>query len=194
MALYPTKNDDKVSQDTSSAPQVWFATDIVGSESWESETPLDQSEDEYIKLSEEEKKMFRLYGKLPNRKDLVNNSIKERKYFDSGDYVLSKVGKNTQPVGEQHPSPETIPHQNPALLPTPPQADKLTLPTGKESHHVRENSVTSGMISSGKITPPVTPGDRAHPHLPLQSFKTDDASKVDSLTTNPSAVEDKSVH
>ncbi|KAJ1969953.1 hypothetical protein IWQ62_000294 [Dispira parvispora] len=141
------------------------------------------------KLSEEEKKMFRLYGKLPNRKDLVNNTIKERKYFDSGDYVLSKVGKNTQPVGEQHPSPETIPHQNPALLPTPPQADKLTLPTGKESQHVRENSVTSGMISPSKITPPVTPGDKAQPQLIPQPLKTDDASKVD-----PSPVEDKSVH
>ena len=29
-------------------------------------------------LSEEEQKMFRLYGKLPNRKDLLTNKLKVR--------------------------------------------------------------------------------------------------------------------
>ncbi|KAJ2770354.1 hypothetical protein IWQ57_002699, partial [Coemansia nantahalensis] len=33
----------------------------------------------------------------------------ERKYFDSGDYALSKAGKKEE-VGQSHPSPDTIPH------------------------------------------------------------------------------------
>ncbi|KAI4120539.1 MAG: hypothetical protein LQ338_006950 [Usnochroma carphineum] len=65
-------------------------------------------------LSEEEQKLFRLYGKLPNKKDLLQNKLKERKYFDSGDYALSKAGKASEggvtSIGSQHPLPENIPH------------------------------------------------------------------------------------
>lgn len=39
---------------------------------------------------------------------------KERKYFDSGDYALSKAGKASEggvtTIGSQHPLPENIPH------------------------------------------------------------------------------------
>ncbi|KAF9275090.1 hypothetical protein BGZ74_004124 [Mortierella antarctica] len=35
-----------------------------------------------------------------------------RKYFDSGDYALSKAGKESC-VGEGHPQPENIPHSVP---------------------------------------------------------------------------------
>jgi hypothetical protein len=39
---------------------------------------------------------------------------KERKYFDSGDYALSKAGKASDVgvtnIGSQHPLPENIPH------------------------------------------------------------------------------------
>ncbi|KAK5116704.1 hypothetical protein LTR62_007378 [Meristemomyces frigidus] len=75
-------------------------------------------------LSEEEAKLFRLYGKLPNRKDLLQNKLKERKYFDSGDYAMSKAGKDdvglVGGVGREHPSPDSIPHlstQNSASTP-----------------------------------------------------------------------------
>lgn len=65
-------------------------------------------------LSEEEQKVFRMYGKLPNKKDLLQNKLKERKYFDSGDYALSKAGKGSDvgvtQMGTQHPVPENIPH------------------------------------------------------------------------------------
>jgi len=67
------------------------------------------------KLTDEERKLFRLYGKLPTGKtgkDLLSHRLKERKYFDSGDYALSKAGKTSGPVGVNHPSPETIPHAN----------------------------------------------------------------------------------
>ncbi|KAK3080756.1 hypothetical protein LTR53_020512, partial [Teratosphaeriaceae sp. CCFEE 6253] len=50
-------------------------------------------------------KLFRLYGKLPNKKDLLQNKLKERKYFDSGDYAMSKAGKvDAGGLGREHPS------------------------------------------------------------------------------------------
>ena len=46
--------------------------------------------------------------------------MQERKYFDSGDYALSKAGKASDvgvtQVGREHPNPEKIPHMAP---PTP---------------------------------------------------------------------------
>ncbi|KAF4125658.1 cAMP-regulated phosphoprotein/endosulfine conserved region [Geosmithia morbida] len=65
-------------------------------------------------LSPEEQRLFRLYGKLPNRSDHFAKHLKERKYFDSGDYAMSKAGKgdgvDAGAVGSQHPVPENIPH------------------------------------------------------------------------------------
>lgn len=60
-------------------------------------------------LSEEEQKLFRLYGKLPNKKDLFSKKLQERKYFDSGDYALSKAGKSDAGdlgggLGREHPT------------------------------------------------------------------------------------------
>ncbi|KAG0152785.1 hypothetical protein PDIDSM_2590 [Penicillium digitatum] len=58
-------------------------------------------------LSPEEQRLLRLYGKMPTKKD-------ERKYFDSGDYALSKAGKASDlgvtNIGSRHPVPENIPH------------------------------------------------------------------------------------
>jgi hypothetical protein len=48
---------------------------------------------------------------------LINNIEQERKYFDSGDYALSKAGKEPLAIGSEHPSPDTIPHSNPISLP-----------------------------------------------------------------------------
>ncbi|PGH03859.1 hypothetical protein GX51_03847 [Blastomyces parvus] len=65
-------------------------------------------------LSPDEQRLFRLYGKMPTKKDLLQNKLKERKYFDSGDYALSKAGKASDvgvtSIGSRHPLPENIPH------------------------------------------------------------------------------------
>lgn len=65
-------------------------------------------------LTPDEQRLFRLYGKLPSKADHLAKHLKERKYFDSGDYALSKAGKassvDTGSVGSQHPLPENIPH------------------------------------------------------------------------------------
>ncbi|RKU46632.1 hypothetical protein DL546_007475 [Coniochaeta pulveracea] len=76
-------------------------------------------------LSPEEQRLFRLYGKLPSRSDHFAKHLKERKYFDSGDYALSKAGKadsvDAGSVGSEHPVPENIPH--------------LTSPGAGNGHH-----------------------------------------------------------
>jgi len=80
--------------------------------------PHQQNKVDLSKLSADEQRLFRLYGKLPNKKDLLQNKLKERKYFDSGDYALSKAGKASDvgitSIGREHPAPEKIPHMNPA--------------------------------------------------------------------------------
>jgi hypothetical protein len=65
-------------------------------------------------MTEEEKKLFMLYGKLPTHKNVLTKVQKDRKYFDSGDYALSKAGVAPQStVGTAIPSPDTIPHATP---------------------------------------------------------------------------------
>lgn len=65
-------------------------------------------------MTPDEQRLFRLYGKLPSKSDHLAKHIKERKYFDSGDYALTKAGKassvDTGCVGSEHPVPENIPH------------------------------------------------------------------------------------
>lgn len=81
-------------------------------------------------MTEGEQKVFRLYGKLPTRKDLLANKLKERKYFDSGDYALSKAGRAPkQSVGTTIPNPETVPHAaHPVQIPGAPLYGTLNAP------------------------------------------------------------------
>lgn len=76
--------------------------------------PHQQNKVDITKMTADEQRLFRLYGKLPNKKDLLQNKLKERKYFDSGDYALSKAGKASDigvtSIGREHPVPEKIPH------------------------------------------------------------------------------------
>ncbi|KAF9099392.1 hypothetical protein BGX27_000615 [Mortierella sp. AM989] len=61
-------------------------------------------------MAEQEAKIQRKYGNLPVfTKNLLGH---QRKYFDSGDYALSKAGKEAT-VGSEHPQPENIPHSIP---------------------------------------------------------------------------------
>ncbi|KAI0105152.1 Endosulfine-domain-containing protein [Hypoxylon sp. NC0597] len=96
-------------------------------------------------LSPDEQRLFRLYGKLPSKSDHFAKHLKERKYFDSGDYAMSKAGKgdsvDTGSVGSQHPSPENIPH--------------LTSPNGQNGgstvghqHHPSLQHGHSGQVTS----------------------------------------------
>ncbi|KAI4597519.1 hypothetical protein LQW54_011352 [Pestalotiopsis sp. IQ-011] len=76
--------------------------------------PLQKNKIDIKSLSPDEQRLFRLYGKLPSKSDHFAKHLKDRKYFDSGDYAMSKAGKgdsvDTGSVGSQHPVPENIPH------------------------------------------------------------------------------------
>jgi hypothetical protein len=76
--------------------------------------PLQKNKIDVSSLSPDEQRLFRLYGKLPSKTDHLAKQLKERKYFDSGDYALSKAGKassvDTGKIGSEHPLPENIPH------------------------------------------------------------------------------------
>jgi len=76
--------------------------------------PHQKNKVDVASLSPDEQRLFRLYGKLPSKADHLSKQLKERKYFDSGDYALQKAGKagsvDTGVIGTKHPLPENIPH------------------------------------------------------------------------------------
>ncbi|KAL9058518.1 MAG: hypothetical protein Q9162_001673 [Coniocarpon cinnabarinum] len=119
--------------------------------------PFQKNKVDISSLSPEEQDLFRKYGKLPNRTDVLQNKLKERKYFDSGDYALSKAGKASDigvtQVGREHPNPETIPH----LSPTTSNGGEQPGPTSGSSYPGgQRNSISapSGALSDGIRLPP----------------------------------------
>ncbi|KAI5307856.1 hypothetical protein KEM55_007231 [Ascosphaera atra] len=121
--------------------------------------PHQQNKIDISKLTPEEQRLFRLYGKLPTKKDLLQNKLKERKYFDSGDYALSKAGKASDVgvtnVGSRHPVPENIPHATAASNSPPAVSTSPTAPThagfGSGSSPMKESSVLHHQTSSDDI-------------------------------------------
>lgn len=64
-------------------------------------------------MNEQEQKAFKMYGKMP-AKNLLTKMQKDRKYFDSGDYMMNKAGVgNALPLGTAIPTPEGVPHASP---------------------------------------------------------------------------------
>ena len=104
-------------------------------------------------LSPDEQRLFRLYGKLPSKADHLAKALKERKYFDSGDYALSKAGKagsvDTGSVGSEHPLPENIPHLS---SPNVGNAAQGGSGNGNQLHGVAGHSLT-GSISGQSGSP-----------------------------------------
>lgn len=103
-------------------------------------------------MTEEEQKLFRLYGKLPPKKNVAKHNLMERKYFDSGDYALSKAGKTApQSVGTTIPSPENIHHATHSAISTP-----TTLPHPTVIHaNVENNPAANGVLPSHGAEEPV---------------------------------------
>jgi len=118
--------------------------------------PHQKNKVDITSLSTDEQRLFRLYGKLPNKKDLLQNKLKERKYFDSGDYALSKAGKASDSgmtnIGTEHPSAETIPHMSPLT-------QQLTNSGGNSAEGAGYGHVVSG---GGAGSPPLLPGAGMH--------------------------------
>jgi len=96
-------------------------------------------------MSEEEQKLFRLYGKLPTHKSVLLKAQKDRKYFDSGDYALSKAGKAPrETVGTAIPNPENIPHAspNPASNSSNPHISVQVSPVNSPTSPAKESSLS----------------------------------------------------
>ncbi|KAK2731948.1 hypothetical protein FQN57_003075 [Myotisia sp. PD_48] len=111
--------------------------------------PHQQNKIDFNSLSPDEQRLLRLYGKIPNKKDLLQNKLKERKYFDSGDYALSKAGKASDvgvtSIGSRHPLPENIPH---LTATSPPQGNSL--PNHFYGHSPSHSSPHSGPATSNR--------------------------------------------
>ncbi|EFP86895.2 hypothetical protein PGT21_029613 [Puccinia graminis f. sp. tritici] len=118
-------------------------------------------------MTEEEQKLFRLYGKLPPKKNVAKHNLMERKYFDSGDYALSKAGKTApQSVGTTIPSPENIHHASHTSTPTPtgqhPSMTHLNSESNSANPGVLPKHGTDGPILEAIDNAIVTDGN-AHP-------------------------------
>jgi len=73
--------------------------------------PFQRNKIDISKLNPQEQQLFAKYGKLPTHKSVLMKMQKDRKFFDSGDYALSKAGVAPQStVGTAIPNPENIPH------------------------------------------------------------------------------------
>lgn len=116
--------------------------------------PAQRNKVDISSLSEEDQKLFRLYGKLP-KAALLQNKLKERKYFDSGDYALSKAGKAPQQsVGTAIPNPDLLPH-----------ASSVSSPGANAASPPGSIVMQSGSASSGPVNVPGAPGLQSRPQV-----------------------------
>lgn len=66
------------------------------------------------KLTPDELKIYKMYGKLPTRQQILSSKFKDKKYFDSGDYAMQKqLGENSKVnipsnVPLRHPNAEKV--------------------------------------------------------------------------------------
>ncbi|KAI0250779.1 Endosulfine-domain-containing protein [Lactifluus subvellereus] len=119
--------------------------------------PARRNKVDISKLTEEEQKLFRLYGKLPTHKNILTKVQRDRKYFDSGDYAMSKAGVGSQnAVGTAIPNPENIPHASS-------HATQLlsSSPANSATSPVRESALAQSETSP--------PDDREQPFPPAES-------------------------
>jgi len=97
-------------------------------------------------MSEQDQKAFKMYGKVPG-KNLLTKMQKDRKYFDSGDYMMSKAGvASAQAPGTAIPTPEGVPHASaPNTLATSPHntSPPITSPTHEYAPFAQLEKVTS---------------------------------------------------
>lgn len=96
------------------------------------------------KLTPQELKLYKMYGKLPSKKDLFKHKMQDRKYFDSGDYALRKAGV----IESQPPSNNNLPVTNPSGL-------RESIIRRRMSSSAGDSVSRKGSISSGP--PPRSP-------------------------------------
>ncbi|KAK7469409.1 hypothetical protein VKT23_003881 [Stygiomarasmius scandens] len=131
--------------------------------------PAQRNKVDISKLNEQEQLLFAKYGKLPTHKNTLMKMQKDRKYFDSGDYALSKAGVAPQSnVGTAIPNPENIPHasspsnghQSLSISPTNNSSPVKELDASKEKTQDQDQdpavSPSSPLAESESLEPGVT--------------------------------------
>ncbi|CAD6570550.1 MAG: hypothetical protein TREMPRED_005892 [Tremellales sp. Tagirdzhanova-0007] len=100
-------------------------------------------------MSEQDQKAFKMYGKVP-AKNVLMKTQKDRKYFDSGDYMMSKAGVATaQALGTEVPTPERVARASPPVNGNSQSANLGSSPTG----NIPAVSPGLGDLSSGLPSP-----------------------------------------
>lgn len=90
---------------------------IHDSESVDPKAPVANPENvDLSKLSPQELKIYKMYGKLPSKKDLFQHKLQERKYFDSGDYALRRAGVKSDDLQSSPVANNNLPLTNPSGL------------------------------------------------------------------------------
>ncbi|PPR00467.1 hypothetical protein CVT24_004528 [Panaeolus cyanescens] len=131
--------------------------------------PFQRNKVDISKLSPQEQQLFAKYGKLPTHKNVLMKMQKERKYFDSGDYALSKAGVAPQnTVGTAIPNPENIPHAS-------------TPGNGHNSHQGLSISPTNSTSSIAK--------ESGLAHSDATDAGTEEQASSEAATTEPGPVE-----
>ncbi|KAL1411643.1 hypothetical protein Q8F55_002607 [Vanrija albida] len=114
-----------------------------------------------VQLSEQDQKAFKLYGKVPG-KNLLSKMQKERKYFDSGDYMMSKAGVSPpQPLGTAIPTPEGLPHASPPSnghLSSSPTGQPIPFPLGGMDRRASAAPVGVGISPAATSEAMAVPG------------------------------------
>jgi len=135
--------------------------------------PYQRNKVDISKLNPQEQQLFAKYGKLPTHKNMLTKMQKERKYFDSGDYALSKAGvAPPTTVGTAIPNPENIPH---ALSPgnghgAGHQSSSIS-PTNSTSPVNKESSLSHSEIRGDeeRMQESQPPGDESPAESPAES-------------------------
>jgi hypothetical protein len=137
-------------------------------------------------MSEQERKLFEMYGKKPV-KNVLSNMQKERKYFDSGDYAMHKAGVSSDlggrplAVGTAIPTPEGLPHASPPSLSSSPTNTSGSPPLFQTPNpflgHRESISGPSGYQSPPSSNPLLAPHPSAH-HPSTGSFSMGDGAGV----------------
>ncbi|KAJ2846560.1 hypothetical protein IWW36_004295 [Coemansia brasiliensis] len=102
--------------------------------------------------------LIKKYGKLPGNPLLAHKKLKERKYFDSGDYALNKAGKGDD-VGKDHPLPGAIPHHSVGSAAAVPQGTQAAEGSEAKTTMLSEGKAPNPLLRSGKkpaVKPAVT--------------------------------------
>ncbi|CCD23485.1 phosphatase regulator NDAI_0B04500 [Naumovozyma dairenensis CBS 421] len=99
-------------------------------------------------LTPQELKLFKMYGKLPSKKDLLKHKMQERKYFDSGDYALRQAGviKNNDVISNSN---NNLPVTDPSRLRESIIRRRLSNSSPNNSNSDNNSIERKGSISSG---------------------------------------------